>query len=383
MKRQLVIVGGGFAGVWAAAAAAAQRRVGRTRAQLEIAVITAEPDLVVRPRLYEAELEATRVPLAARLDKIGVSLEVGRVSGIDGQTATIVINDEHRPFDGVVLAAGSASPLPGLPGASRIAHRIDTFDRARAFRSALSARRRQGSCQVTVVGAGLTGLELAAELASEPDIAVKLIDTGAVGRGFNGDARDALVEALHLLGVEVHERTRVDAIDEHSTLTTSAGRLGHDLVVWCGGLRANPLTSTLLAARDDLGRLEVDASLRVRGTDSVWAAGDVARTRPDGVHVAPMSCQFALPTGRVAGHNAAAQLTGGVVVPFALDRYVTCVDLGSAGALFTAGWDRTPVAAGAEGKAVKRHINQTAIVPPTDPDELLAAAAPDAPAPWL
>lgn len=95
-----------------------------------------------------------------------------------------------------------------------------------------------------------------------------------------------------------------------------------------------------------------------------------------------MSCQFALPTGRVTGHNAAAALVGASPVPFHLDRYVTCIDLGDAGAVFTRGWERKPMSTGSAGKAVKHHINYIAIHPPEDPEEFLAAAVPGAPAPW-
>jgi NADH dehydrogenase len=88
-----------------------------------------------------------------------------------------------------------------------------------------------------------------------------------------------------------------------------------------------------------------------------------------------MSCQFAIPSGRVAGLNAAATILGLESTPFDVGRYVTCIDLGRAGALFTRAWDRAPVLAGADGKKMKEFINRTAIYPPTDPDALLAAAA--------
>lgn len=62
MKSHLVIIGGGFAGLWATAAASEQRTA-RGASALDITLVTATPHLVVRPRLYEADLAATVVPL--------------------------------------------------------------------------------------------------------------------------------------------------------------------------------------------------------------------------------------------------------------------------------------------------------------------------------
>ncbi|HEY9568985.1 MAG TPA: hypothetical protein VIR38_12905, partial [Thalassobaculum sp.] len=77
------------------------------------------------------------------------------------------------------------------------------------------------------------------------------------------------------------------------------------------------------------------------------------------------SCQHALQTGRLAGENAARDLLGLPLQPYAQLRYVTCLDLGRSGAVLTQGWDRAVAQTGAEAKALKQRINREIIYPPT------------------
>jgi NADH dehydrogenase len=98
----------------------------------------------------------------------------------------------------------------------------------------------------------------------------------------------------------------------------------------------------------------------------------------DGRHETVMSCQFARPMGRFAGHNVVADLVGLPMLPLRIDWYVTVLDLGGWGALYTEGWDREVRSTGATAKKTKQTINRMRIYPPLtgNREELLAAAAP-------
>ncbi|MFN0091761.1 MAG: NAD(P)/FAD-dependent oxidoreductase [Acidimicrobiales bacterium] len=378
----IVVIGGGFAGVWAAAAAAAAKTA--TAPAPRITMVTPSTNLSVRPRLYEADLAPTVVDLRPVLEPLGVRLRIASATHLDPVDCRIETDaGEGLAFDAAVLATGSSTPFPPVDGLADHAHRIDVHHHAAAFRSALAdARRRGDAVRVTVVGGGLTGIELAAGLASEPDIDVTLLDGGAVGEPFGPAAMEIVRGALSDLGVKIVDGGRVAAVDTAAARLAAGGSVDHDLLVWCGGLVANGLAGLDAFERDHLGRLVVDPTLRLSGPAPVWAAGDAARFRPDGVHVAPMSCQFAIPSGRLAGFNAAAAVVGLEPVPLDIDRYVTCIDLGRAGALFTRGWDRAPVLMAEDGKRMKTFLNRTAIYPPTDPTAFLAEARPDLPARW-
>jgi NADH:ubiquinone reductase (H+-translocating) len=148
--------------------------------------------------------------------------------------------------------------------------------------------------------------------------------------------------------------------------------------VWCAGMRANPLTADLGVARVRLGRLPVDDYLRVDGVHDVFAAGDVAAARMDDTHMSVMSCQHGRPMGRFAGYNVVSDLLGEPMLELRIPWYVTVLDLGPAGAVYTEGWDRQVVSSGAEAKATKNIINTQRIYPPLNGNrgEILAAAAP-------
>jgi NADH dehydrogenase len=91
-----------------------------------------------------------------------------------------------------------------------------------------------------------------------------------------------------------------------------------------------------------------------------------------------MSCQHALSLGHVAGHNAAAELVGLSLHAYSQPKYVTCLDLGPWGALYTEGWDRQVRLTRKEGKDLKREINTKWIYPPAaDQKAVFAIANPD------
>jgi NADH dehydrogenase len=87
--------------------------------------------------------------------------------------------------------------------------------------------------------------------------------------------------------------------------------------------------------------------------------------------------------GRIAGHNVVCDLVGAEMIAIDIGYYVTCLDLGAWGAVYTEGWDRRVTAAGAAAKQTKRTINRQRIYPPRscDPAQIFAAAAPVVQAP--
>jgi NADH:ubiquinone reductase (H+-translocating) len=191
--------------------------------------------------------------------------------------------------------------------------------------------------------------------------------------------RPVIEEALRELGVETRLGAGVAALDGTGVTLTDRERIEAATVIWAAGLRATPLTAQIPAERDGSGRLLVDRDLRVAEVPTVFATGDAAKAASDDVgHHALMSCQHATQLGAFAGNNAAADLLGVPTSPYHQEAYVTCLDLGAAGAVFTRGWDRKVALVGANAKKVKREINTVWIYPPrADRAAALAAAAPE------
>lgn len=191
-------------------------------------------------------------------------------------------------------------------------------------------------------------------------------------------ARPVIEDALAHNNIETITGVGVSAVDGHGVTLSTGEVVPAATVVWCAGMRANPLTAQLGVPCDRLGRLPVDDYLRVKGVPGVFAAGDVAAARMDDEHLSVMSCQHGRPMGRYAGHNVIGDLLGAPLLPLRIPWYVTVLDLGPAGAVYTEGWDRRVVSTGADAKATKMTINRQRIYPPLTGDRaaLLDAAAP-------
>ncbi len=372
-----MIVGGGFAGVWAAMGAAALLRSRDAQTRANICVVAPDDALVIRPRLYEADLSGVRVPLAGVLQPVGIDHRRAAVESIDVDRRRLALTGQHpgeMSYDQLIISAGSRVQLPDAG-----VHCADSYEQAVALRDALAtlADRPGARFRATVVGAGFTGIEVAAELtdtlragasaagAPPAEVTVSLIDQSpSVAPLFGPRARVVIEEALRSLGVVTHTGVAVSQVDGAGVTLADGTRMDSDLTVWAGGPRASALNEQLGAALDAHGRLVVDSRL-ASGADGVWAAGDSASTTVDGEHLAPMSCQHAMPQGRQAGENAARAVLGCSPGRYAQPMYLTCLDLGSAGALLTCGFQRdTILASGERGKRFKRFINRSLIYPP-------------------
>jgi len=192
------------------------------------------------------------------------------------------------------------------------------------------------------------------------------------------EARPVIAEALAAQGVEMRTGVSIAALDARGATLAGGERIEAATVVWCAGMRASDLGDAFPVGRDGLGRLEVDEFMRVRGVPHVFAAGDAARAVLDGEHASVMSCQHGRPMGRYAGYNVAADLIGEPMLPLYIDWYVTVLDLGEWGAVYTGGWDRRVISTREAAKATKRTINRERIYPPRSGRrvEILAAATP-------
>ncbi|WP_433492025.1 NAD(P)/FAD-dependent oxidoreductase [Nocardia grenadensis] len=385
----IVVLGGGFAGVWSAAAAVRlARAAGR---DLPVTLIDPGDDLVIRPRLYQADPDRMRVSLDRILGPVGVRRIAGTATAVHtaDRTVTVVGRDgetDEVPWERLILATGSRLVRPDLPGAELL-HNVDTLPAA----AALDAHLRRlpempsgaGRFTAVVVGAGFTGLEIATELvdrlravAGNEQVRVVLVERAdTVGPELGPGPRPQIHQALTTLGVEQRLGVSPGAVQPDGVTLSDGTRIAARTVVWTAGVRASRLTADIPADRDGLGRLPVDEQLRVLGVPGVYAAGDTAAAQAEPGHPVLQCCQHALQLGKFAGHNAAAELFGLPAVPFTPAPYVTCLDLGSAGAVFTNGWERQVAATGEAAKVRKRKVNEWWIYPPTDdPGELLRQA---------
>ncbi|MGY3510956.1 NAD(P)/FAD-dependent oxidoreductase [Bradyrhizobium lupini] len=392
---RLVIIGAGFAGMYAALSAARLRDIrGASPQDLQIALVSPEPTLVVRPRLYESKPETVTAPLVDVLEAIDVDYIQGSAETINTEARTVQITPAKGPrktlsYDRLVVTTGSRLFRPNIPGLAEHGFSVDSLDDAVALDKHLHGLAERpaanGRDTVVVAGGGFTGIEAATEiptrlreiLGPNARTRVVIVDRNtAIAPDMGAGARPVIEEALRKIGVETRLGAGVAALDESGVTLSSGEHIETATVIWAAGMRAAPLTGQIPAERDNFGRLLVDRCLQVPGVQGVFAAGDAARAACDDEgNYALMSCQHATRMGAFAGNNAAAELLGVPTRPYHQKAYVTCLDLGEAGALFTRGWERKVEMVGDVAKKTKREINTVWIYPPKAERALALASA--------
>ncbi|MFI1697324.1 NAD(P)/FAD-dependent oxidoreductase [Streptomyces bobili] len=356
-RPRIVIVGAGFAGYRTARTLA---RAARGRAEITLLNPT---DyflyLPLLPQVAAGILEPRRVTvsLAGTLPDVRLVLgEAGRID-LDGRTVHYTGPEGERGslgYDRLVLAAGSVNKLLPIPGVAEHAHGFRGLPEALYLRDHVTRQVELASsdgegplcsarCTFVVVGAGYTGTEVAAQGQLFTDALVRAhpLRKGMRPRWMLLDVAERVLpelderlsgtadRVLRERGVDVRMGTSVKEATPDGVLLTDGEFVSTRTLVWCVGVRPDPLAESL-GLPMERGRLLVEPTLQVPGRPEVFACGDAAAV-PDlekpGAYT-PMTAQHAWRQGKVAGHNIAASLTGGELRPYRHKDMGFVVDLG-------------------------------------------------------
>src|SRR3954470_5335450 len=220
---EIVVAGGGFAGLWTTLAAVRELELAGGVAR--VSIVSPDPYLVLRPRLYEADPAEMRIDLRPTLEPVDVRLITGSAMGVDVPGKHRLLTEGSVPFDRLVLATGSSLARPPIPGAEHLFD-VDSYAgaiRLEAHLRSLQERRDSAARTVVIVGGGFTGIELATELrprlarlwgeAAAAEARLLLLEaTAVVGPALGGGPRAAIEAALAAAGVEVRLSSRVEGV---------------------------------------------------------------------------------------------------------------------------------------------------------------------------
>lgn len=363
-RPHVVIVGGGFAGLWTTRALAS--------APVRITLVDRGNHHLFQPLLYQVATAGLSAPdIAAPLRQIlrrqkNVEVRMATVSRIDTDAKTVELDSETGKqsigFDVLLLASGATHAYFGNDHWARHAPGLKTLDDALDLRRKLllaferaesesDPDERDAWLSFAIVGGGPTGVELAGTLAEiarhtlqgefrniDPARArVRLVEAGPrVLSSFPEDLSARAQRQLEKLGVEVLTGTPVDDI------TADGFQLGERFVrartvVWAAGVSASPLAECLGVPLDKAGRVPVEPDLSVPGHPDIFVAGDLATLKQANDKPVPGVAPAAKQMGRHVADAIRARLAGNKVAPFRYRDYGNLATIGRMAAVVDLG----------------------------------------------
>jgi len=324
---QVLIVGGGFAGLNALHALAGSGA--------RVTIVDRNVYSTFQPLLYEvatAGLTSADVayPLWTAAARRGATYRKGQVEGLDLERRTVTLAaGEQLSYDYLIITTGVSAAFFGVAGAAEHSLSLYTRRDAVALRNTLMdalERRNEGltrpELDVTIVGGGATGVELAGTLAELRNLAlpavypeidrsmfkVRLIEMGpALLAPYDDKLRRYTLQQLVNRGVDVLLNTEIKEVKPGSVLLGDGSEQRSDITVWAAGVSAPADGWTAGLPRGKGSRIEVEPDLQVTGQDRVFAAGDVSIN-----NAAPIAqlAQPAIQEGRHAGEQVARLIAG-------------------------------------------------------------------------
>ena len=373
----VVVVGGGFGGYYAARALC--RKLARTNAT--VTLVSDTDGLVYQPLLPDVAVGAVDprnvvVPYTKTLRR--AELVRGHVYGVDISQRTVAVRTPHRdvvvPYDYLLLAPGGVTRLFDIPGLADRAVGFKTPAEALYLRELVltqmelangekDAQARRSRLAFVVVGAGYAGTELVAQMARltqqllprfqnvrPQELSWTLVDhADKVMPELGTELGVAALQLLRRRGVDVRLGTSLSQISETHVELSDGSQIEIGTVVWCAGVAANPLTAAL-GLPLFRGRLVVREDLQVPGHPEIFAIGDAAAV-PDvrgtrgatnkstpvdsttSSKICPPTAQHAMRQGPAAAHNIVASIRGTSLAPYRHRDLGLVVDLGGRAAV--------------------------------------------------
>jgi NADH dehydrogenase len=352
----IVIIGGGFGGLYAARAL--------KHAGAQITIIDRRNHHVFQPLLYQVAMAALSPgDIASPIRWIlrrqqNVEVLLAEARRIDVEHKRVILADGELSYDFLILAAGATHAYFGHDEWRRRAPGLKTLDDALEMRRRVllaferaelepDPDRRRALLTFVLIGGGPTGVELAGALAEishqslardfrhfDPGSArIILIEAGpTLLSAFPPHLREAARRDLEALGVEVTTGAAVTDVQDGAVVIGSK-RVEAATILWAAGVAASPVAATLGARLDRAGRVFVNADLTIEGHPEVFVIGDLAVLAGGDGKPLPGVAQVAIQMGKHAAHNIMRALEGQPYRPFKYKNLGNMATIGRASAV--------------------------------------------------
>ncbi|MFI6833936.1 MULTISPECIES: NAD(P)/FAD-dependent oxidoreductase [unclassified Kribbella] len=331
----ILVVGGGYVGMYTAYGLRRAARKGRIR----VTVVDPRSVMTYQPFLPEAaagSVEPRHVVVPLRKTLKGCRVVTGRVTGIDHANKVAKVMPEEGPeyelaYDQVVVALGSIArtlPIPGLAEEATgfknveeaIALRNKVLDRLDVASSQPDPALRKSALTFVFVGGGYAGVEAFAELEDMARYATRYYDnikpedmrwvlveaTGRILPEVGPELGKYTVDQLRKRKMDIKLETRLESCEKGHVILSDGDEFDADTIVWTAGVKANPALAGTDFPLDDKGRVKCLANLRIEGVDDAWSAGDNAAvpdlTSETGAYCAPNAQHAVRQANRLAAN---------------------------------------------------------------------------------
>ncbi len=325
---RVVIIGGGFSGLYALRELAKNRRI-------EILLIDKHPYHCLQPQIYDlianvstvADMTVDLFNLCRGIDHPNLTFRYLRVTGIDFDARRIATEEgESVTYDYLILATGSRTAFPlSIEGIAKT-NDIKKLHKALYFRQSFETEilnkiiREGRSCEPTeiiIIGAGLSGVEIAAEMAHYArkffrrgrfacsNLKITLVSgSSTILPGLREKVVLYAQQRLRALGVDIITRTHMQRADDTFVYLDNGNRIRYSFIIYAGGVEAANLTGNLPLEKNKKGQILVNGHLQPEGYDNVFICGDTALIRfADGTSAVPN-----VTTAKISGRGAARNL---------------------------------------------------------------------------
>ena len=339
-RKEIVIIGGGYGGLRAAEQLCGHHAV-------HITLLDKNPYHYMQTEVYGY--------IAGRFDMSDIAIDLERftrglkgdvtflqaeVTEIDRERREVVTTDGRFPYDYAILAAGARTGFFSfIEGVREHTHGIKDIQRAFAFRQAFEKRladklrnrtfHRAGDLHIAIAGAGLSGVEVAAEMAytlkryekilaeCSRRLTISLIDAApTVLPGMDPRLIAKADARLRELGIEIRTDAFIQKIDARSISFKDGSRIPFDFIIFTAGIEAAPLTRTLRTPRNRIGQIVPGPFLDVVGYENLYAIGDCVEIRDAKGVLQPPTAQMAEKSAAAVADTIVRELSGKARRPF-------------------------------------------------------------------
>jgi NADH:ubiquinone reductase (H+-translocating) len=353
---RVVIVGGGFGGLYAAKAL--------RRAPVEVTIVDRRNHHVFQPLLYQVAMAAlspgdiaSPIRWILRRQK-NAEVLLAEATGVDLENRRLRLKDGTLDYDFLIIATGATHAYFGHDEWRRLAPGLKTLEDALEIRRRVllafeRAERESDGVKRTalltfvVIGGGPTGVEMAGALAEisrqslardfrhfDPGSAkILLLEGGpSILAAFPEDLRASALHDLRKLGVDVRTNSIVTAVAP-GVVSIGSASIASETVLWAAGVSASPLGAALGVPLDRAGRVHVQPDLTIPGAANVFVIGDLATLAGDDGRPLPGVAQVAIQMGKHAVHNILRALEHQPLRPFHYHDLGNMATIGRASAI--------------------------------------------------